>query len=210
VAEQELLAIVYALEKFRIYVYGHRITLYTDNKALTFLNKCTLTSSRIARWVMEIQEYCLDIKHISGMKNLFADALSRNPAGLSEAEVKDLSRPRGIVIVKIDLQIDSYVRRKLKNVSTYQKQDAKLSELLDSTKLCPGQTDGRYLVRNETLYCKDDKNHQYWRTVMPTALETDLVKYVHSSIGHLGSEKCMAHILYQKFRAEGAKGHCTM
>jgi len=34
--EQELLAIVYALQKFRIYVFGHKIMLYTDKKSLSF------------------------------------------------------------------------------------------------------------------------------------------------------------------------------
>jgi hypothetical protein len=43
--EQELLGIVFALEKFRIYIYGHKIILYTDNKALTFLNRCAITSN---------------------------------------------------------------------------------------------------------------------------------------------------------------------
>lgn len=37
--EQELLGIIYALEKFRIYIYGHKVILHTDNKSLTFLNK---------------------------------------------------------------------------------------------------------------------------------------------------------------------------
>jgi hypothetical protein len=54
VAEHELLAIVYALEKFRIYICGHKVYLNTDNKALTFLSRCALTSSRVARWVMQI------------------------------------------------------------------------------------------------------------------------------------------------------------
>jgi hypothetical protein len=40
VDELELLAIVYSLEKFRIFVYGHKIFLKTDNKALTFLSRC--------------------------------------------------------------------------------------------------------------------------------------------------------------------------
>jgi hypothetical protein len=66
VAEQELLAIMYSLEKFRNYVYGHKIYLNTDNKALTFINKCTLTSNRIARWVLQLQDYDVEIKHISG------------------------------------------------------------------------------------------------------------------------------------------------
>jgi hypothetical protein len=41
--EQELLAVVYALQKFRIYIIGHPVTVYLDNKALTFLKRCNLT-----------------------------------------------------------------------------------------------------------------------------------------------------------------------
>jgi hypothetical protein len=37
--EQELLAIVYALNKFRIDVFGHKILLRTDSKALSFFTK---------------------------------------------------------------------------------------------------------------------------------------------------------------------------
>jgi ribonuclease HI len=32
--ENELLAIIYALQRFRIYIYGRKVTFYTDNKAL--------------------------------------------------------------------------------------------------------------------------------------------------------------------------------
>jgi hypothetical protein len=34
--EKELLAVVYALQRFRIYIYGRKVTLFTDNKALSF------------------------------------------------------------------------------------------------------------------------------------------------------------------------------
>jgi ribonuclease HI len=59
--EQELLAIVYALQKFRIYVFGRHIKVHTDNKALSFLRRCILTSKRMARWIMELQDYDLEI-----------------------------------------------------------------------------------------------------------------------------------------------------
>ena len=49
VAEQELLAIVFALDKFRTYVFGYEVYLRTDNKDLSFSGKCALTSHRIAR-----------------------------------------------------------------------------------------------------------------------------------------------------------------
>jgi hypothetical protein len=50
VAGQELLANVYAIvEKFRIFIYVHEVHLHTNNKALTFLSRCALTSSRMDR-----------------------------------------------------------------------------------------------------------------------------------------------------------------
>jgi ribonuclease HI len=52
--ELELMAIVYAFRKFRIYIYGHKVTLNTDNKSLFFLKKCVVTSNRVARWMLEI------------------------------------------------------------------------------------------------------------------------------------------------------------
>jgi hypothetical protein len=110
---------------------------------------------------MEIQEYALDIQHVSGTKNFLADAISRNPAGLIEAAIRDLSRPRGIVIAKIDLCIDTSVGRKLKNTATWQQQDPTLCDRIDFIKFCQGQTEGRYLVRNDTPYCRDSKTYQY-------------------------------------------------
>jgi hypothetical protein len=68
VTEQELLTIVFSLDKFRNYIFGYEIYLRTNNKALSFLSKCALTSNRIARWVMQIQEYNLQIRHIKGLK----------------------------------------------------------------------------------------------------------------------------------------------
>jgi hypothetical protein len=50
--------------------------------------------------------------NISGANNL-ADTISRNPAGLNDREIKQLSEPRGIIIAAIDLNIDKYVARKL-------------------------------------------------------------------------------------------------
>jgi hypothetical protein len=60
--EQELLVTVYALNKFRIYVFGNKILLRNDNKALLFLQKCTVTSNRIVGWVLQLQEYDIVIK----------------------------------------------------------------------------------------------------------------------------------------------------
>jgi hypothetical protein len=89
---------VFALQKLRIYVFGREITLCTDNKALSFIHSCALTAGRISRWVLQLQECDLRVKHISGAWNFLADTIFRNPAGMSEKEINGLTRPRGIVI----------------------------------------------------------------------------------------------------------------
>ena len=38
--EQELLAMVYALEKFRVHVYGNKMFVNTDNRAVFFSEVC--------------------------------------------------------------------------------------------------------------------------------------------------------------------------
>jgi hypothetical protein len=109
-AEKELLAI-FPLEKFKLHLFGHEIQLNRDNKALSFLNKCALTSNRVTRWVMQTQDYNLHVKHISGAKHFFKDTLSRHPGGLTEREIKELSMPKGIMVSAINLDIDPSVER---------------------------------------------------------------------------------------------------
>ena len=85
--EQELLGIIFALEKFRIYVYGHKIILYTENKPLIFLNRRAITSNRVARYMVNLQQYDIKIRHVKGAHNHLADIISRNPAGLNATEI---------------------------------------------------------------------------------------------------------------------------
>jgi hypothetical protein len=65
-----------------------------------------MTSGRIARWMLMIQEYDLEISHIAGTRNHFADALSRNPAGLSRDHIDARSCPREIMVSAIDLGVE--------------------------------------------------------------------------------------------------------
>jgi hypothetical protein len=47
-----------------------------------FLNECVITSNRVARWILNIKEYDIEIRNVKGIWNHLADILSRNPAGL--------------------------------------------------------------------------------------------------------------------------------
>ena len=105
VAELELLTTVFALDKFRNYIFGYEVYLRTDNKALSFLSKCALTSNRIARWVMQIQEYNLHIQHNRGADNFLGDTISRNPVGLCEHDTKELFNPKELMVATLNLGV---------------------------------------------------------------------------------------------------------
>lgn len=69
-----------------MYILGRDLTVVTDNKALTFINKCQLGNSRVTRWILAIQEYGFNIVHCKGKENVVADILSRYPEDLNETQ----------------------------------------------------------------------------------------------------------------------------
>ena len=75
--EKELLAVVYALEKFWHYILGSKIIMYTDHAALKYLLSNKEAKPRLIRWVLLLQEFDLEIKHKKGNENSVADHLSR-------------------------------------------------------------------------------------------------------------------------------------
>ena len=77
--EKELLAIIYSVNHFRPYVYGHRFDLVTDHKPLIWLHSVKDPTSRLARWKLKLAEYEYKICYKAGKINSNADALSRNP-----------------------------------------------------------------------------------------------------------------------------------
>ena len=75
--EKELLAVVYALEKFRAYLVGSDIVIFTDHSALKYLLTKHNAKARIIRWVLLLQEFNLHIRDKKGVENVVVDHLSR-------------------------------------------------------------------------------------------------------------------------------------
>ena len=57
--EKELLALVYALDKFRAYLIGAEIIIFTDHSALKYLVTKKNAKARLIRWVLLLQEFNL-------------------------------------------------------------------------------------------------------------------------------------------------------
>ncbi|KAL0393210.1 UNVERIFIED_CONTAM: Retrovirus-related Pol polyprotein from transposon.6 [Sesamum radiatum] len=75
--EKELLAIVFALDKFRSYLLGSKIVVFSDHAALKHLLSKKESKPRLIRWILLLQEFDLTIKDRKGSENLVSDHLSR-------------------------------------------------------------------------------------------------------------------------------------
>ena len=91
--EREALAIVWAMERLHIYLYGGHFTLLTDCKQIQMIlnNPISKPPARIERWNLRIQDFDFDIQYIKGPHNP-SDFLSRHPIvakALPDTEFED-------------------------------------------------------------------------------------------------------------------------
>ena len=79
ITEKECLALVRAVQRFRIYIWGMKIRVITDHHSLCWLMKKKDLAGRLARWSLLLQDLDIEIVHKSGKLHQDADALSRHP-----------------------------------------------------------------------------------------------------------------------------------
>ena len=104
--DRELLSIYMAIKHFRKMFEGRELIVYTDHKPLTYAIRKPPSDNdtqRRTRQLLFISEFTTDIRHVSGVNNVVADALSRietietpspiNYDELSQAQDKDSNIP---------------------------------------------------------------------------------------------------------------------
>ncbi|KAJ9535750.1 hypothetical protein OSB04_un001096 [Centaurea solstitialis] len=194
--KKELLAVVFAFEKFRSYLMGTKVIIHTDHAAIKYLISKKDAKPRLIRWILLLQEFDLEIVDRKGKNNQVADHLSRlekqdNPEpGTDICEtfpdekifvVKQLSVPWFADIVNylacgiIPKELNKHARRKL---------------IFDSKK---------YLWDDPFLFkiCAD----QMIRRCVPKEETTQIIHHCHSGPcgGHFSGSRTAAKILQSGF-----------
>jgi len=114
------LAIVWAINKFKDFLWGEEFTVITDNNALTQLKSLHQKSKKLTRWAQKINEWECKIIHCPGRKNVVADPLSRAPVDPVPNEPDHLAGDRDIFIPLLSL---TYYDNLLSSIRDAQKED---------------------------------------------------------------------------------------
>lgn len=80
----EILAIVRAVQKFRVYLLGLIFKIVTDCKAIQRTLMRNVISPKVARWALYLEEFSNTIEHRAGSRLKHVDALSRFPTMVVE------------------------------------------------------------------------------------------------------------------------------
>ncbi|KAG5308159.1 TF28 protein, partial [Pseudoatta argentina] len=160
--ELEVLAVIRALNKFRVYLLGIPFKIVTDCNAFVLTMSKKDLCVRVARWALLLQEFDCTIEHRSGKAMRHVDALSRN---LPE-------------IMYIREDNSSLVAR----LSNAQRDDKTLTQIIESVenKAC-----NDYILRNDILYKRCDGD---LLLVIPKSMQVDIIKQTHER-GHFGVRK---------------------
>ncbi|GFO11342.1 reverse transcriptase [Plakobranchus ocellatus] len=77
IIELEMLAIIFALDKFSNDLLMKPFLIQTDHTPLSFLKENKSKNARLTRWALAIQQYSFSVQHIKGSNNILSDTLSR-------------------------------------------------------------------------------------------------------------------------------------
>ncbi|GFW39833.1 transposon Tf2-11 polyprotein [Trichonephila clavipes] len=170
--ERECLAIVWATNKFRPYIFGKHFTVVTDHHSLCWLMNLKDPSGRLARWALRLQEHDFDVKYKTGKKHSDADALSRNPVE------EETETPDKFLAVTTSM-----------NLAMEQKKDQDLAKL----KLLSNSSKNEEFRFIDGILCRKnfDPDGKLWLPVIPKHLRADILRHFHDAptAGHLGFAK---------------------
>jgi RNase H-like domain found in reverse transcriptase/Integrase zinc binding domain len=196
VTEQECLAVVFALRKWRHYLHGGtRFEIVTDHMALRWLMSLREPRGRLARWIVEIQEFEYDRSHAPGPKLAVPDCLSRDSFkdrvtdGASGLEQESANNVREIFTLPDVADVLQGQRKDFGDIEKY------------------AQEHEGYVIDEDGLLCREGK----WRTcvVLPQDLQPQVLDDMHASpiCGHYGITRTCRQIA-SRFWWPDFQGRC--
>ncbi|XP_048577104.1 uncharacterized protein K02A2.6-like [Nematostella vectensis] len=192
--EKELLAIVFACDRFHTYVYGREVVnIETDHKPLEpiFIKPLATAPKRLQRMLLSLQSYSLNVKYKKGKDLYLADTLSR--AYLPEVNAWECTRELEEIDHRSWMPVREETWQQLKNAAVDDAVQQNLREVIkrgwpESKTDLPECVHPYFDIRDE-LTVQEELIFKGQQLVVPRALRKELMEKTHSS--HIGIEGCI-------------------
>ena len=193
--EKELLAIVYAAEKFHQYICGEEVEVQSDHRPLETIFKKSLhkASPRIQVMLLRLLRYRLNVHYVPGSRMYIADTLSRAFLQDNDSqEEKSVDDQMRIHTISTDYPASP---EKLTNIRKATEEDSVLQRIKEYTcnewpvpkGSCPTNILPYWPIRTE-IHEQDGLLFAGERLLIPASSRQDILKKLHE--GHLGVQKC--------------------
>ena len=183
VLHRELLAVIFGLEKFYRYVYGHRVVVMTDHQPLVGVvrrgNTLFTAYNRLQRYLIRMSPYDFELVYHPGKFNAIADFPSRFPdltelQSPADQEEEKMTRQINAVTDSRELDYPRIVEETEKDV-----QMRLLKESVIKSQPFKGDIRGFSSVRDE-LELESGLILVNGRVVIPTVLRPAALKMLHA------------------------------
>ena len=179
VTEREAYVIVWAVGYFRSFLLGHKFKLQSDHKPLVWMRQLVNPSPKIARWILQLEEYDFDIEYREGKRHGNADGMSRLPVEVNTCM----------------LTLESCVT--LDEIREAQLNNAEIAEMIEAVKTGKWITDNpsnfskHFTTIKEELFIDDNilyrqVNDERIQVILPPSLHKSIIELVHSSATGFG------------------------
>lgn len=178
--EKEALAILWSSRHFKPYIYGQRVTFFTDHKPLADLKSNRAPEEPLGRLMIKLQGLNYDIKYVRGSENTVADLLSRDVEPFTNNELDSVSS-----VSTNSISVDPV------DWGALQRADQQLANVIESV-----SSSNKSMIANSPLYHSwsrlkfDGRVLKFCnRIVVPTVSRMSLMSKVHNFHGHEQASK---------------------
>ena len=189
--DQEALCISYAVDKFKRYLIGNPFVIFTDHKALTWMQSKTKLPDRLHRFSLELQAFDYRVEYKPGKLNVDADVLSRNP--ISPPEDTENRSPIHAMAVTVRKNFEwPDAKGKVRKEQENDKLFGTIIKKLESPDDCKERK--KFFIEDGMLYRrKKRKTGEKITLCIPKCLQEDVMYHIHDDItgGHLGVVKML-------------------
>ena len=191
VTEREAYAIVWSVNYFRSFLLGNHFKLLSDHKPLCWLRNLKNPAPKLARWILQLEEYDFEVVYKEGKKHTNADAMSRLPVDANLC----------MFTLDSDLTIDELKRA--------QHQVPELLEIMTAIKTgnwtnidVKNDIMKRFVALQDELFIDDETLYRQvddgkCQIILAPPVQSKVLELVHTSLtgGHLGVSRTTSRLL---------------